>query len=155
MADDEPADPEGQETAEGEAQGPEAEPGPDDIATAPHDLRGWAEEEARRRRRTLGGLLKVRRQKAGEVELALEQSVTTIGRDPGCDIVISDPEVSRKHAQVGRTAAGYFELKDLGSRNGTRVGGRAVRRMTLLDGDSFQIGHARFTLHTVEEAAAE
>ena len=54
----------------------------------------------------------------------------TIGRDPIADIVLPDPEVSRQHVRLTRTAAG-FEIRDLGSTNGSfvngkRLGGEAV-----------------------------
>ena len=45
----------------------------------------------------------------------------TIGRDPGADIVLEDPEASRRHAQVRAGSGGGWEVEDLGSRNGTYV----------------------------------
>jgi hypothetical protein len=48
--------------------------------------------------------------------------VQTIGRSPDCDLVISDPSVSRRHAQLRPRPQGW-ELLDLGSTNGTRLNG--------------------------------
>ena len=45
----------------------------------------------------------------------------TIGRDPGAEIVLDDPEASRRHAQLRQGPGGSWEVEDLGSRNGTYV----------------------------------
>ena len=55
----------------------------------------------------------------------LVSSMITVGRDPMADIVIADPEVSRQHARLTRTAEGY-EIQDLGSTNGTFVDGQRL-----------------------------
>lgn len=52
--------------------------------------------------------------------------VVTIGRGPDRDLVIDDPSVSRRHAEVCRTGHSWL-LSDLGSTNGTRVRGVRVR----------------------------
>ena len=62
----------------------------------------------------------------------------TIGRDPGCDIVLRDPSISRHHADVEGTATGEFRLRDSGSANGTFVieDGNWVRiDVATVDGD--------------------
>lgn len=51
---------------------------------------------------------------------ALEKNELTIGRDMANDIVISDPEVSRRHARIFLQGTNYV-LEDLGSTNGTFV----------------------------------
>lgn len=62
-----------------------------------------------------------------------------IGREPGCDIVIPDRQVSRAHARLCRVEGG-FELEDLGSKNGTHVNGLQVTgRTRLQDGDLIQV----------------
>jgi hypothetical protein len=66
-------------------------------------------------------------------------SATTIGRLPECEVVITDPGASRKHAQVVRRDDG-FVLTDLGSTNGTLVNGETVRERLLVDGDRITIG---------------
>ena len=55
----------------------------------------------------------------------LELDVLNIGRDPLSDIVLDDSEVSRHHARLTRTAAGY-ELQDMGSTNGSFVDGQRL-----------------------------
>lgn len=66
-------------------------------------------------------------------------SVATIGREDTCDIVITDPAASRKHAEV-RTDGDTFTLTDLGSTNGTQVEGAPVSRHVLEDGEHIVIG---------------
>ena len=52
--------------------------------------------------------------------------VATLGRASECEVQLVDTELSRRHAQIRRTEAGW-ELEDLGSRNGTRVDGALAR----------------------------
>ena len=98
------------------------------------------------------GEVEITRTNGPAARISLEPGETLIGRDPGCDIVVDEREVSRRHAKVGRGKGGMFELVDLKSKNGTRVAGRSIRRITLLDGDSFEVGQTRFTLHITEES---
>jgi len=73
----------------------------------------------------------------------LRTGTTTIGRDPECDIVLSDREVSRHHAEI-RNETGSYILVDLGSTNGTLVNDMRVERsIPLRSGDSITIatGH--------------
>ena len=62
-----------------------------------------------------------------------------IGRMPECDIALSDPNVSRKHAEVRRQGTG-FVVADLGSTNGTRVNGAVVKERVLNNGDDITVG---------------
>ena len=63
-----------------------------------------------------------------------------IGRDPGSDIVLPSPQISRKHAQLVPTD-GQMLLSDLGSSNGTFVNGARVTHPTpLKDGDVVELG---------------
>ena len=68
----------------------------------------------------------------------------TVGRSRGCDVVLSDENVSRTHAEV-RPRGGSWVLSDLGSTNGTTLNGRAVTGPEVLKaGDEIGLG-----LHTV------
>lgn len=70
---------------------------------------------------------------------ALVKPEITLGREPECDIVIPDRQVSRVHARLLRGEAGY-ELEDLQSKNGTHLNGRPVQgRVRLQDGDVVQV----------------
>lgn len=70
-----------------------------------------------------------------------------VGRNPDVDIVISDPNVSRRHAEFWRTAEGVA-LRDLGSTNGTFVNGHRVTAVSLTPRDDVTIGglHLRIEL---------
>ncbi len=63
----------------------------------------------------------------------------SVGRSRGSDVVLSDPEVSRRHAQL-RFRDGKWILEDLQSRNGTTVNGVRVGRCELRPGDRLVIG---------------
>ncbi len=66
----------------------------------------------------------------------------TIGRDPGNDLVLDSPIVSRRHAELEvRDDAAVW--RDLGSANGTAVNGRVISEQTLRDGDIIRIGDAQ------------
>ena len=66
----------------------------------------------------------------------------TIGRLPECDIVVGDPNVSRRHAEV-RRQDGQFVVVDLDSTNGTTVNGARVKERRLADGDEIAVGGTR------------
>jgi FHA domain len=70
----------------------------------------------------------------------------TIGRGPDCDCVVSEPTVSRRHAELCRDGDRWL-LRDLGSRNGTRVNGMRVLEPTeVYPGDRVARGDARYRL---------
>ena len=62
-----------------------------------------------------------------------------IGRSKDCDIQMTDPNVSRRHAEVRQEGATYW-LVDLDSTNGVEVDGKRVKRLKLEDGTRFTIG---------------
>ena len=62
-----------------------------------------------------------------------------IGRQADNDLVVTDPGVSRHHAEV-TSERGTCTLRDLGSTNGTLVNGTRVREHALRDGDRIHIG---------------
>ena len=70
-------------------------------------------------------------------ELDGERAV--LGRSKDCDIQVSDPNVSRRHAEVRRDGNSYT-LVDLDSTNGIEVDGKRVKRLELHDGSRFTIG---------------
>src|SRR5687768_18595786 len=71
--------------------------------------------------------------------------VAVIGRDPACDLVLTDPKSSRRHAVVEAGPDGLV-LRDTGSANGVSVNGRKTDRAVLKVGDSFRIGDVEITV---------
>lgn len=65
----------------------------------------------------------------------------TIGRDPGNDIILRDPKVSRHHAEIV-FERGFFVLHDLASANGTYVNGKRVRVAPLTHGAKVRMGNS-------------
>jgi ABC-type multidrug transport system ATPase subunit/ABC-type multidrug transport system permease subunit len=83
---------------------------------------------------------------AGLRPVSVGSEPVTIGRDPSNDLVLDDPNVSRFHAVV-EGADGRAEIRDLSSRNGTRVDGKLVGAARLSEGNEIGIGayRLRFT----------
>jgi hypothetical protein len=73
----------------------------------------------------------------GAVDVAKDQML--VGRDPGCDVVVSDGSVSRKHALVERRSAGWFVV-DQGSANGTFLDSQRVAESQLHNGQELRFG---------------
>jgi len=81
----------------------------------------------------------------------LEGPVLGIGRSSRHAIHIPDGTISKDHAEVTLRAGQYY-VRDLGSRNGTRVNGREAKEPMLMEaGDQVEIGHV-LLLVTGEEA---
>lgn len=89
------------------------------------------------------GLLVVRRGPNAGSTFGMEADSTTIGRHPDSDLFLDDVTVSRRHAVVRRGPDGY-EISDVGSLNGTYVGGERIDTVPLHDMAEVQIG--RFVL---------
>jgi hypothetical protein len=75
--------------------------------------------------------------------MALGNQTLSIGRLPECDVTFADSNVSRRHAELRAVGGGYV-IVDLGSTNGTRVNGVAVREQLLRNGDEVSVGSSRF-----------
>jgi FHA domain len=65
---------------------------------------------------------------------SLESDRVLVGRHPRCDIVVDDPNVSRRHAEL-LFRDGVWVIRDLGSTNGTSLNGELVGRSTVRPGD--------------------
>ena len=89
-----------------------------------------------------GALLVVRRGPNAGSRFPLASEVTTAGRAPDSEIFLDDVTVSRRHAEVTRTAQGYL-VRDVGSLNGTYVNRERIEELLLSDGDEVQIGKYR------------
>ena len=91
-----------------------------------------------------------------EIELALGENV--VGRDENAAVRLDDPTVSRHHARIvtdGQSAI----LEDLGSKNGTFIGGRRVRKPVPLESGvylafgSVQVRYRSFSPESSTESA--
>lgn len=70
----------------------------------------------------------------------LFQNTTRVGRASECDIVLTDPSVSRAHAQI-RESHGHCTLSDLDSKTGTLLNQKKIRTpMVLQNGDRITLG---------------
>ena len=78
-----------------------------------------------------------------DVPIAVPDTGVTLGRTDDNDVVVSDVLVSRRHARVSAGPRG-LSIEDLGSMNGTYVGGHRVSSAQLLDGQVFTIGNVDF-----------
>src|SRR3954447_22571698 len=67
-----------------------------------------------------------------------------LGRSRECDVVLSDPNISRRHAEVRREDGGWAVV-DLGSTNGIKVNGRRVDHAPLEPGDRVTLGVTELT----------
>jgi FHA domain-containing protein len=69
----------------------------------------------------------------------LRKPSVVIGRSKECDIRVSDPNVSRRHAEIRQEGSLYWII-DLGSTNGLSVNGRQLKRSKLDEGDRITLG---------------
>jgi hypothetical protein len=69
----------------------------------------------------------------------LSGSRVVLGRSREADIVVNDPNVSRKHAELRREESGW-QVVDLGSTNGIKVNGRRAEQHALTPGDRITLG---------------
>ena len=84
--------------------------------------------------------------------IPITRAPVTIGRLITNDVVLSDPNVSRIHAEL-RRANGRWQLIDLGSTNGTLVNGELAREHTLRNGDHLSLGMTRLLFRQIGAGA--
>jgi pSer/pThr/pTyr-binding forkhead associated (FHA) protein len=77
-----------------------------------------------------------------DVAFELGEAPLRVGRDPGCQVFIDAPLLSRDHARL-EYRDGAHVLVDLGSTNSTRVNGERITERTLRDGDEIHFSRAR------------
>jgi ABC-type multidrug transport system ATPase subunit/pSer/pThr/pTyr-binding forkhead associated (FHA) protein len=90
------------------------------------------------------GHLRVDLSPTARVALPVERM--SIGRTPDNDLVLSDLEVSRHHAELRKLATGGYEIVDLESHNGIFVNGSRVSSHALTESDLVGIGRWTFRL---------
>lgn len=76
-----------------------------------------------------------------------------IGRDPDCAVPIDDPQMSREHSGISFDGRAYL-LRDLESRNGTRLNGAAITAPEILyPGDRIGVGRVTFVFELESDDA--
>jgi hypothetical protein len=73
-----------------------------------------------------------------------EKPVISVGRDPGADVYVDNPGVSRDHFRLERTETGEYQVVDLGSANGTFVNDQMVNASLVHNNDVVRFG--KYTL---------
>ena len=85
----------------------------------------------------------------------LTHSPLVIGRLPECDIQLDSQRVSRKHAELVRDDDGCWTIRDLLSRNHTRVNGEIVTEQSIGGADVVEIGQFKLRIVMPEETLPE
>ena len=79
-----------------------------------------------------------------------------LGRDLTCEVVVGDAEASRRHAELRSLPSGTWQIRDLGSTNGTFVNERqVVGSVDVSPGDVVRIGRVSIELHVTDPTPAE
>lgn len=89
-----------------------------------------------------GAFVEIQTGPAGLVgkRLPLPEVGIRLGRASDCDVPLSDPTVSRYHAELRLHPSGGWVVRDLGSANGTTVNGQRVTEASLRAGDLITVG---------------
>jgi DNA-binding winged helix-turn-helix (wHTH) protein len=130
-----------------------------DDARSPRHLRtvrkfGYAFSEGVPAAPPANGQAAVCRLLADDREFPLSEGDHIIGRAGEADLVLDLPRVSRRHARISVSGASAV-IEDLGSKNGTLVGDRAIEGPRLLsDFDVIRIGTVRLTFRCSSRAAS-
>ena len=98
------------------------------------------------------GMLVVTRGPNVGARIPLAESRLTVGRHPDSDLFLDDITVSRRHAEV-TYSGGRYQVRDVGSLNGTYVNRRRVEEAWLEGGDEVQIGKFKLVFMAGSAAA--
>jgi hypothetical protein len=93
------------------------------------------------------GVLVVKRGPNAGSRFVLEGAAVTAGRSPDSDIFLDDVTVSRRHASFVPSGSSY-EVRDVGSLNGTYLNRERIDAAPLANGDEVQIGKFRLVFLT-------
>jgi hypothetical protein len=108
------------------------------------ELRGVLADLAGERsslRRSLSRFGRPRVPAADAIAVALpDDGAVMVGRSERCDVVLTDPTVSRRHLELRPAGAGQWLAVDVGSLNGTWLAKRRVARALVVPGDELWLG---------------
>ena len=82
------------------------------------------------------------------------KSSIKIGRDNTNDVIINEPRVSRNHAIITDLYNGGYEVKDLGSSNGTYVNGQKITQQVIYPGDELRVASSIVNWQNAFESAS-
>jgi DNA-binding NtrC family response regulator len=88
------------------------------------------------------------------IEAVADGAELTIGTDPGNHLVLTDPTVSRHHCVIAASADG-FRLRDMGSKNGTRLATYRVEAAHLRPGAILELGASTVRVDALEDDIRE
>ncbi|WP_437191166.1 FHA domain-containing protein [Planctomicrobium sp. SH527] len=77
--------------------------------------------------------------------IPLLQPKLLIGRRSNCDIVLTFPNISSQHCEL-ELVDGYWQVRDMGSRNGVLVNGERVNTRFLHPGDNLAIAKSLYKI---------
>lgn len=89
-------------------------------------------------------------------EFGLADGTSMIGRDAGCEVRLTDPLVSKRHARitVSDVDGGQAEIVDVGSANGLIIGGSQLPRAVVRPHDRIILGETAIGITVHRSAAA-
>ncbi len=108
--------------------------------------------EAQAPRTPIGAISIIHGPDAG-LRQVLYRGTTTIGRDPECDVAVTDPTVSKQHARI-HAAPDRVEIVDLNSANGIVMGDALVPRAEITYGTPVQLGSTVIVAQLAADVAA-
>jgi len=85
--------------------------------------------------------------------VSLSGDAMTIGREPSCEIPLSDINISRKHARI-EPMGRFYVVRDLKSTNGTWVNENPIKMHLLKHEDIVRIGNYRLVVEVSEAVQA-
>ncbi len=91
--------------------------------------------------------------RGGGDPIVLPKSSLIIGRRESCDIVLEYPNISSQHCQL-EMKDGYWQVRDLRSRNGIKVNGERVDSRYLMPGDIIAIAKHHFSIEYQPSSSA-
>jgi adenylate cyclase len=92
-----------------------------------------------------GSILGLLIPRGGGEDIPLLKTRLVVGRRESCDICLGYPNVSSKHSELEHIN-GYWQIRDLGSSNGTKVNGERVEAKWLMPGDEVGFGKHYYTI---------
>lgn len=83
-------------------------------------------------------------------EFSISKTKTFVGRSPVNDIVVKDTSISSTHFELRAEEEGLL-LRDMGSTNGTLLGGCRIREVFLAPNTTFRAGNTTFSFQPGDE----